>query len=99
MTPGQHRVAAVGAVASALVLVRSAYDARRLFAEIHKADARRRCAWRASTSAWKPSVQLQATSLRVDTHRAREAEAMTHRSTRPSPCTWSRRPNARRTPR
>ncbi|MCK6434243.1 MAG: cell division protein FtsL [Burkholderiaceae bacterium] len=61
-------------VASALVLVRSAYDARRLFAEIHKAELEA-LRLEGEFKRLEAERQAQATSLRVE-RTAREKLAM-----------------------
>jgi cell division protein FtsL len=61
-------------VASSLVLVKSAYDARRLFAEIHKAESEA-VRLEGEFKRLEAERQAQATSLRVE-RTAREKLAM-----------------------
>jgi cell division protein FtsL len=64
----------VAVIASSLLLIRSAYDARRLFAEIHKAESEA-VRLEGEFKRLEAERQAQATSLRVE-RTAREKLAM-----------------------
>ncbi|NRF71524.1 cell division protein FtsL [Aquincola sp. S2] len=64
----------VAVIASSLLLIRSAYDARRLFAEIHKAESEA-LRLEGEYKRLEAERQAQATSLRVE-RTAREKLAM-----------------------